>query len=102
MVTFPPVMPFTCHVTAVLVEVVASLRLTTAEKSTWLLIPTEPEMGLIDTDFTVGVVLLFPPPPQAPRVRIPAIATASVNNVRFDIRFRVIFKFALVLKGLTA
>ena len=87
-VVLPPVTPFTCQVTAVLVDVVALLSWTEAEKSNGSLIPTDPEPGLTVTDVTVAVPL---PPPQAACARIPAKAAARVNKFRFESRFRVMF-----------
>src|SRR5580698_2180937 len=85
-VKFPAAMVFTSHVTAVLVDTVPSVRLTVAEKSSWLLIPTEPAVGVIVTEVTVAAPL---PPPHAACVKIPTSAAASVNNVLFENRLRI-------------
>jgi hypothetical protein len=77
-------MPLTSHVTAVVVVVVESVRVTTAEKSLWVLIGTVMAVGVIVIDFTVvAAVPLFDP--QADRTAMEAIANASRKNGRTGI-----------------
>jgi hypothetical protein len=69
----PPLIPFTCQVTVVVVEVVPLLRLTVAVKSVCALSRTLAVVGVIDTDEMVALPL----PPQDARIMKPAIAAAT-------------------------
>lgn len=72
-VEFPPLIPFTCQVTVVVVEVVPLLRLTTAVKSVCVLSGTVAVVGVIVTDVMVALL----PPPQLARITSAATATTT-------------------------
>jgi hypothetical protein len=74
-VAFPPLIPFTCQVTVVVVEVVPLLRLTTAVKSVCVLSGTVAVVGVIVTDVMVALL----PPPQLTRI-MSATATTTASE----------------------
>ncbi len=79
MLELPPTIPFTSQVTAVLVEVVVLVRLTTAVKSVCAPGLTVAEAGVIETEVTVAVPL---PPPHPERIPITANKTGTVQIER--------------------